>query len=149
MSGAPKIHPVEKLWREVGLPEYFLGNGGTNHKLYALYDAIVMSSAQDLIADWISEGTDDLPDETPVRIDIGGRVIVSDKLSSLRAVSSAAESLLSLKTEMEAMAKALERIAYLSELHATDDWSYVQREIVHEAANEALAAYRNSERGER
>jgi hypothetical protein len=33
-------HPVEKLWREVGLPEYFLGNGGTNTKLYALYDAI-------------------------------------------------------------------------------------------------------------
>jgi hypothetical protein len=34
------VHPVEKLWREVGLPEYFLGNGGTNTKLYALYDAI-------------------------------------------------------------------------------------------------------------
>jgi hypothetical protein len=35
------IHPVEKLWRECGLPEYFLGNGGTNTKLYALYDRIV------------------------------------------------------------------------------------------------------------
>jgi hypothetical protein len=34
------VHPVERLWREVGLPEYFLGNGGTNTKLYALYDAI-------------------------------------------------------------------------------------------------------------
>lgn len=33
-------HPIENLWREVGLPEYFLGNGGTNRKLFALYDAI-------------------------------------------------------------------------------------------------------------
>lgn len=34
------VHPIERLWREVGLPEYFLGNGGTNHKLYALFDAV-------------------------------------------------------------------------------------------------------------
>lgn len=33
-------HPIEILWRTVGLPEYFLGNDGTNTKLYALYDAI-------------------------------------------------------------------------------------------------------------
>lgn len=33
-------HPVETLWREVGLPEYFLGNDGSNTKLYALYEAI-------------------------------------------------------------------------------------------------------------
>lgn len=33
-------HPIETLWREVDLPEYFLGNDGSNHKLYALYDAI-------------------------------------------------------------------------------------------------------------
>lgn len=26
---------VMRLWRESGLPEYFLGNGGTNHKLVA------------------------------------------------------------------------------------------------------------------
>jgi hypothetical protein len=26
---------VMRLWREVGLPEYFLGYGGTNHKLVA------------------------------------------------------------------------------------------------------------------
>jgi hypothetical protein len=39
-AGTGDVHPVEKLWREVGLPEYFLGNGGTNTKLYALYDAI-------------------------------------------------------------------------------------------------------------
>jgi hypothetical protein len=37
----PGVHPVEKLWREHGLPEWFLGNGGTNTKLYALYDAIL------------------------------------------------------------------------------------------------------------
>lgn len=34
-------HPIETLWREAGLPEYFLGNDGTNERLYALYDAIV------------------------------------------------------------------------------------------------------------
>jgi hypothetical protein len=33
-------HPVERLWREVGLPEYFLGNDGSNTKLYELYDRI-------------------------------------------------------------------------------------------------------------
>jgi hypothetical protein len=26
---------VMRIWREVGLPEYFLGNGGANHKLVA------------------------------------------------------------------------------------------------------------------
>lgn len=26
---------VMRLWRECGLPEYFLGNGGSNHKLVA------------------------------------------------------------------------------------------------------------------
>lgn len=26
---------VMRIWREVGLPEYFLGNGGTNFKLVA------------------------------------------------------------------------------------------------------------------
>jgi hypothetical protein len=26
---------IMQLWREVGLPEYFLGNGGTNYKLLA------------------------------------------------------------------------------------------------------------------
>lgn len=41
----PGVHPVEKLWREVGLPEYFLGNGGTNTKLYALYDAVRAEAA--------------------------------------------------------------------------------------------------------
>jgi hypothetical protein len=35
------VHPAEKLWRKVGLPEYFLGNGGSNTKLYEFYDAIV------------------------------------------------------------------------------------------------------------
>lgn len=31
---------VMRLWRECGLPEYFLGNGGTNHKLVAFMDRI-------------------------------------------------------------------------------------------------------------
>ena len=30
---------VMRLWRECGLPEYFLGNGGTNHKLVAFAKA--------------------------------------------------------------------------------------------------------------
>lgn len=34
-------HPIETLWREAGLPEYFLGNDGSNERLNALYDAIV------------------------------------------------------------------------------------------------------------
>lgn len=38
-------HPVERLWRKVGLPEYFLGNGGSNEKLYALYDEILQEVA--------------------------------------------------------------------------------------------------------
>ena len=38
--GRGGIHRVEELWREVGLPEEFLGNGGSNHKLYHLYDRI-------------------------------------------------------------------------------------------------------------
>lgn len=39
-------HSIERLWREIGLPEYFLGNGGSNAKLYALYDAIVEDCAK-------------------------------------------------------------------------------------------------------
>lgn len=39
-------HPIEKLWRECGLPEYFLGNGGTNNKLYALHRAIIEECAK-------------------------------------------------------------------------------------------------------
>lgn len=31
---------VMRLWRECGLPEFFLGNGGTNHKLVAFADRI-------------------------------------------------------------------------------------------------------------
>ena len=30
---------VMKLWRECGLPQYFIGNGGTNHRLLAFYKA--------------------------------------------------------------------------------------------------------------
>lgn len=37
VSAKPKCDDAEvmRLWRECGLPEYFLGNGGTNHKLVA------------------------------------------------------------------------------------------------------------------
>lgn len=41
----PTVHPVEALWRKHGLPEWFLGNGGTNTKLYALYDDILRMRA--------------------------------------------------------------------------------------------------------
>jgi hypothetical protein len=30
-----QVETERRLWRECGLPEYFLGNGGTNHKLVA------------------------------------------------------------------------------------------------------------------
>jgi hypothetical protein len=30
---------VMRIWRECGLPEYFLGNGGSNHKLVAFAKA--------------------------------------------------------------------------------------------------------------
>jgi len=43
-------HPVERLWRQCELPEYFLGNDGTNHKLYALYDAIRAEALADVEA---------------------------------------------------------------------------------------------------
>lgn len=43
-----------------------------------------IGSAHDLISDWLGEGTDDLPDETPVRIEIGKRTIIIDSLGSLR-----------------------------------------------------------------
>lgn len=51
VQALPGVHPMERMWREVGLPEYFLGNGGTNHKLYALYEnirraALTKSTAQ-------------------------------------------------------------------------------------------------------
>jgi hypothetical protein len=36
-----------RLWREVGLPEYFLGNGGTNHKLVAFAKALVSQGRND------------------------------------------------------------------------------------------------------
>jgi hypothetical protein len=37
---------VMRLWREVGLPEYFLGNGGTNHKLVAFAEAAVLAERE-------------------------------------------------------------------------------------------------------
>lgn len=35
---------VMRIWRECGLPEYFLGNGGSNHKLVAFAKACCTSS---------------------------------------------------------------------------------------------------------
>ena len=36
---------VMRLWREAGMPEYFLGNGGTNQKLVAFAESV----ADDLV----------------------------------------------------------------------------------------------------
>lgn len=47
-----------------------------------------IGSAVDLISDWISEGTEDLPDDTPVRVEIGKRAIILDSLKDLRAALS-------------------------------------------------------------
>lgn len=40
---------VMRLWREVGLPEYFLGNGGTNHKLVAFAKACFRQGHDDAL----------------------------------------------------------------------------------------------------
>ncbi|WP_198164351.1 hypothetical protein, partial [Bradyrhizobium jicamae] len=56
-------HPIETLWREVGLPEYFLGNDGSNTKLYALYDAILARSSERTEAARIIEMIDFLRSE--------------------------------------------------------------------------------------
>lgn len=44
-----------------------------------------LSEARDLISDWLIEGTEDLPDDTPVTIKIGDRSIILDELKNLRA----------------------------------------------------------------
>jgi hypothetical protein len=44
-----------------------------------------IGTAHDLISDWLGEGTEDLPDDTAVRVNIGGRCIISEKLGDLRA----------------------------------------------------------------
>ena len=36
-----KPERIERLWREAGLPEYFLGNGGTNSKLYKFVESCI------------------------------------------------------------------------------------------------------------
>lgn len=47
-----------------------------------------MREAHDLVSDWIVEGTEDLPDDTPVTIKIGSRSIILDELKNLRAALS-------------------------------------------------------------
>ena len=42
---------VMRLWRECGLPEYFLGNGGTNHLLVALEKRIRTEERERLLED--------------------------------------------------------------------------------------------------
>lgn len=42
-------------------------------------------TAQELIADWITEDASDLPDDTPITIKIGNHSIILDKLGNLRA----------------------------------------------------------------
>jgi hypothetical protein len=39
---------VMRIWRECGLPEYFLGNGGSNHKLVAFAKACAEQSADEI-----------------------------------------------------------------------------------------------------
>jgi NTP pyrophosphatase (non-canonical NTP hydrolase) len=40
LTGEKDWRVIEKTWRDAGLPEYFLGNGGTNHGLYAFAAAL-------------------------------------------------------------------------------------------------------------
>ena len=39
-AGDLQPHEIERLWRAAGLPEYFLGNGGSNTGLYAFAKAL-------------------------------------------------------------------------------------------------------------
>lgn len=45
-------HPVETIWRNVGLPEYFLGNDGSNHGLYRLHDRIQWETVSSIVDMW-------------------------------------------------------------------------------------------------
>lgn len=56
-----------------------------NAAMKAIQAETEIGSAADLISDWLGEGTEDLPDDTPVRIEIGKRSIISDTLGNLRA----------------------------------------------------------------
>jgi hypothetical protein len=58
-----------------------------NHPAIAAKDAEIarLREARDLLSDWIVEGTEDLPDDTPVTIKIGNRSIILDELKNLRA----------------------------------------------------------------
>ncbi|MDK4720084.1 hypothetical protein PH552_12090 [Rhizobium sp. CNPSo 3968] len=56
-----------------------------NAAMKAIQAEIEIGSAADLISDWLGEGTEDLPDDTPVRVEIGKRSIISDTLGNLRA----------------------------------------------------------------
>lgn len=47
------------LWRASGLPEYFLGNGGTNHRLVAFVQACIAAAIPDHKPDL--SGLDDGP----------------------------------------------------------------------------------------
>lgn len=50
---------VMRLWRECDLPEYFLGNGGTNDKLVALQHRIRAEALEEAaqVADAAERGT--------------------------------------------------------------------------------------------
>lgn len=58
-------HPIEKIWREVGLPEWFLGNGDTNTKLYELYDRIAKAPKRDTPERITSPHTDERINKCP------------------------------------------------------------------------------------
>jgi hypothetical protein len=53
---------------------------------YAAKDAEIerLRECRHLISDWIVEGTEDLPDDTPVTIKIGNRSVILDELKNLR-----------------------------------------------------------------
>jgi len=45
-----------------------------------------LEGAYDMVANWIVEGTEDLPGDTPVTIKIGDRSTIFDELKNLRAI---------------------------------------------------------------
>ena len=67
---------VMELWRECGLPDYFLGNGGTNHKLV---DFARRCREMALPRSAICGGTVDLSNAIKPAVSFGGKRDVSGK----------------------------------------------------------------------
>lgn len=78
--------PISKAFKQAGALEHWRQEVGKLHSQIAKLreENDRLRGARDLIADWIIEGTEDLPDDTGVTIKIGNRSLVLDELKNLR-----------------------------------------------------------------